>query len=111
MLRCTHDTTVLYPDDHRQDHEQHPANHGHRPRCSSSSNPFHTTASSTARSSGVPSGQGLASQLTPSQRTSPTWGNGLCVTQERRGEGLQDGAVQGAAVAGHRVAAGREAVL
>ncbi|MFF3488775.1 hypothetical protein ACFYXC_36715 [Streptomyces sp. NPDC002701] len=71
---------MLQPEDHHQEHEQHPANHRHHPRCPSSSSPFHTTASSTARSSGIPSAQALASQLTPSQRTSPTWGNGLCVT-------------------------------
>ncbi|MEV0918347.1 hypothetical protein AB0I93_29340 [Streptomyces sp. NPDC049967] len=32
MLRCTRDTTVLQPDDHHQDHEQHPANHRRHPR-------------------------------------------------------------------------------
>ncbi|MFS0696925.1 hypothetical protein [Streptomyces nitrosporeus] len=80
MLRYTHDTTVLYLEEHHQDHEQHSAHHGHHPRYPSSSRPLHTTASSTARSSGIPSAQALASQLTPSQRTSPTWGNGLCAT-------------------------------
>ena len=31
MLRCPCNTTVLPPDAHRQDHEQHATNDGHRP--------------------------------------------------------------------------------
>ncbi|WP_159030567.1 hypothetical protein [Streptomyces sp. CB01201] len=80
MLRCTPDTTVLHPDNHHQDHEGHPVNHGHAPRCPSSSSPLHTTPSSTARSSGTPLPQALASHLTGSHRASITWGNGLCAT-------------------------------
>lgn len=73
ILRCTRDTTVLPPDGHHQDHEQHATNEGSPP-------PLHTTASSTTRSSCTSLPQALASHLTPSHRTASTWGNGLCAT-------------------------------
>lgn len=83
ILRCILDTTLLPSGDHHQ--EQH--------RSSTRSPP-----------------QALASHLTASRRSPPTGENEVCGSQQEPGcverRRSADGAVQGATVAGHRVAAG-----